>query len=132
MTLGEFIANYREEHGKMSVRSFASLVDMSPQQIINIEKGIGNDGKPMTSTMKTYKKIAKAVGMDERDFMNMLNDNVLVNPLDNKITATESDGNNKDIVFDKKKEIANSLFSTLSPEDQDFAIDFLKKLSHHQ
>lgn len=92
MTLGEFIKNYREEHGKMSVRSFASLVDISPQQIINIEKGIGNDGKPMTSTMKTYRKIAKAIGMDEKDFMNMLNDNVLVNPSDEKIPATGSDG----------------------------------------
>lgn len=79
MTLGEFIKQYREEH-KLSIRAFASLVGMSTQQISNIEKGIGNDGKPMTSTMKTYKKIAEAIGMTENDFLNMLSDNVTVNP----------------------------------------------------
>lgn len=79
MTLAEFIKMYRAEHD-LSIRAFASMVDISPQQIINIEKGIGNDGKPMTSTMKTYSKIAKGIGMEERDFLYMLNDNVLVNP----------------------------------------------------
>ena len=92
MTLGEFVKNYRDEHGKMSVRSFASMVDMSPQQIINIERGIGNDGKPMTSTMKTYKKIAKGIGMDETDFMKMLNDEVTVNPSEKEKPVTGSDG----------------------------------------
>ena len=91
MTLGEFVKNYREEH-KLSYRYFASIVGMSPQQIINIEKGIGNDGKPMTSTMKTYKKIANAVGIDEKEFMKMLNDDVLINPSTEKNPATESDG----------------------------------------
>ena len=79
MTLGEFIIQYREDH-KLSIRSFATMVGISPQQISNIEKGIGNDGKPMTSTMKTYKKIAEAIGMTENDFLNMLSDDVKVNP----------------------------------------------------
>lgn len=82
MTLGEFIKQYRKEHGDMSIRSFASMVGISPQQISNIEKGIGNNGKPMSSTMNTYKKIADAIGMTEQDFLNMLNDNVVVNPAD--------------------------------------------------
>jgi transcriptional regulator with XRE-family HTH domain len=84
MTLGEFIIQYREQHN-MSGRSFAAMVGISPQQISNIEKGIGNDGKPMTSTMKTYKKIAEAVGMTEKDFLNMLSDNVTVNPEDDPV-----------------------------------------------
>ena len=79
MTLGEFIADYIEVH-HMSIRSFAAMTGISPQQISNIMKGIGNNGKPMTSTMTTYKKVADAVGMSERDFLNMLNDNVTVNP----------------------------------------------------
>ena len=79
MTLGEFITQYRQQH-EMSVRQFASLVSMSPQAILNIERGLGSSGKPMTSTMKTYKRIAEAIGMTEQDFLNMLNDNVLVNP----------------------------------------------------
>ena len=64
----------------MSIRAFAAFVGMSPQQILNIEKGTGNNGKPMSSTMKTYRKIAEAVGMSEQDFLLMLNDDVRVNP----------------------------------------------------
>ncbi len=81
MTLSEFIRQYREEHG-LSIRAFAAMAGMSPQQISNIEKGVGNNGKPMTSTMSTYKKIADAVGMSEQDFLNMLNDNVAMAPDD--------------------------------------------------
>lgn len=90
MTLGEFVKNYRAEHG-LSVRYFASISDMSPQQIINIEKETGNDGKPLSSTYRTYQKIANAVGMDEREFMRLLNDEVLVNPSHEKIPVTSSD-----------------------------------------
>ena len=72
MTLGEFVIQYRAEH-KMSIRAFAALVGMSVQQISNIEKGIGNNKKPMSSTMNTYKKIADGIGMSEVDFINMLN-----------------------------------------------------------
>lgn len=79
MTLGEFIKQYREQH-ELSVRSFASKVGMSPQQILNIEKGIGNNGKPMQSNITTYNKIAKGIGIDELDLFYLLNDNVRVNP----------------------------------------------------
>lgn len=97
MTLGEFVKQYRDEH-QISIRYFASISDMSPQQIINIEKGLGNDGKPMTSTMKTYQKIARAVGMSEREFMNMLNDNVIINPSDEKDPVTTADDGRDEIM----------------------------------
>ena len=64
----------------MSQRAFASMVGMSPQQICNIERELGSSRKPFTSTMNTYKKIAEAIGMSEVDFLNLLNDNVRVNP----------------------------------------------------
>ena len=79
MSLSEFIKKYRIDHD-MSARAFAAMVGMSPQSIINIEKGTGNNGKPMSSTMNTYRKIAEAVGMSEQDFLLMLNDDVRVNP----------------------------------------------------
>ena len=82
MTLGEFIKQYREEHN-LSVRAFASQVGISPQAVINIETGIGSNGKPMTSTMKTYKKIAEGIGMSEQELLNLLSDNAIVNPSDN-------------------------------------------------
>lgn len=126
MTLGEFIKSYRDEHNKMSVRSFASLADMSPQQIINIEKGIGNDGKPMTSTMKTYKKIAKAVGMEEKEFMNMLNDNVVVNPSSETNPATKDDGMEKD--YQELKQILDQL----TPENAVLLKEQAQLLLRHQ
>ncbi len=105
MTLGEFIKQYRAEHGNMSIRSFASMVGMSTQQISNIEKGKGNNGKVMSSTMKTYQKIAEAIGMTEQDFLNMLNDNVLVNP---------SDYVDEDIKIMPTREIDGHIFLDLS------------------
>lgn len=92
MTLGEFIKSYRHEHG-LSKRAFAIQTGVSVQQISNIENGVGNNGKPMTSTMKTYKKIADGIGMSEVDFLSLLNDNVLVNPSSvnpSELTADET------------------------------------------
>ena len=92
MTLGEFIAQYRKQHG-MSIRSFASAAGMSVQQICNIERGLNSNGKPMmSSTVKTYKQIAEAVGMTETELLNLLDDSVRINPADEKIPITKSDG----------------------------------------
>lgn len=79
MPLREFIIQYCKDHD-MSDRAFAEFVDLSPQQVGNIKRGIGNNGKPMTSNMRTYKKIADALGMHINDFLNLLNDEVNVNP----------------------------------------------------
>ena len=80
MTLGEYINKYREEHGKMSFRAFAALVGLSPQYVINLVKGINNDGKPLSATMDTYAKIAKGTGISETELLLMLDDSVTVNP----------------------------------------------------
>ena len=79
MTLSEFVTSYINDHG-MSKRQFATMTGISVQQISNIMKSTGNSGKPMTSTMATYKKIANAIGMSESDFLLMINDKVRVNP----------------------------------------------------
>lgn len=60
MTLGEFIKQYREEHG-LSVRYFASLADMSPQQIINIAKNqLGHSSIMVTKDIYTHIREKKA------------------------------------------------------------------------
>ena len=93
MTLGEFIKKYRAEHDDMSIRAFARMVGMSPQQVLNIERGIGSNGEPMqSSTLATYKKIAEGIGMSETGLLNLLDDNVRINPSDEKIPITKSDG----------------------------------------
>ena len=127
MTLGEFVKKYRDEHDKMSARAFANMVDMSPQQILNIENGIGNDKKPMTSTMKTYIKIAKGVGMDETEFMKMLNDDVIVNPADKEKPVTTMEDGQEEIY----KEI-NNIFDQLNRKNFDFVREFALFLLQRQ
>lgn len=119
MTLGEFIRQYRGQHD-MSIRAFASLVGMSPQQILNIERGIGSNGKPMlSSTMKTYKQIADAIGMDEIDFLNLLNDSVRVNPSEDEknMPIVEVDGH-KMLDLSVLTESQRSAISLLLQADQ--------------
>ena len=80
MKLGEYIKKYRDEHDKMSYRAFAALVGLSPQYVINLEKGLNNDGKELSATMDTYAKIAKGTGISETELLLMLDDSVTVNP----------------------------------------------------
>lgn len=109
MTLGEFISKYLAEKD-ISIREFSAMVKMSPQQFSNIIKGIGNNGKPMSSTMKTYKKIADALGMSESEFLKMLNDDVQVNPTvtdeDIKFALFGGDGEITDEMFEEVKRFA--------------------------
>lgn len=80
MTLGDFIKQYREEHGQMSIRRFAALSGLSATYIRKIERGFGEDGKPVVPTMTTYKKIAEVAGLSEIELLSKLDDSVLVNP----------------------------------------------------
>lgn len=80
MKLGEYIKAYRDAHDKMSYRQFAALVGLSPQYVINLEKGVNNDGKPLSATMETYAKIAKGTGISETELLLMLDDTVTINP----------------------------------------------------
>lgn len=97
MTLGEYIKKYREEHDKMSYRAFAALVGLSPQYVINLEKGLNNDGKPLSATMETYAKIARGIGISETELLLMLDDNVRINP----------DLSNREVVLVQKFRIAD-------------------------
>ena len=79
MTLSEYIKNYREKN-ELSVRAFAALSGLSPQYVSNLERGTNNGGKPISPTIDTYTKVARATGIRELDLLKMLNDNVVVNP----------------------------------------------------
>lgn len=80
MSLSEYIKKYRAEHDNMSYRAFAALVGMSPQYVINLENGTNNDGKPLSPTMKTYKKIAQGTGLSETELLAIVDDTITVNP----------------------------------------------------
>ena len=134
MTLSEFVKQYREDNG-LSIRGFAALADLSPQQIINIEAGTNSAGKPLFSTMRTYAKIAAAVGMTEQDFLNLLNDNVLVNPdVPDDMPLVELDGHTMlDLskVTDEQRELIITALQ-LSADQQASALLRLKSLESWQ
>lgn len=79
MTIGEYIKKYREEH-ELSGRAFASQVGISPQYVVNLERGVNNDGKPCTPTVRMLAKIAKGTGRSEAELLTMLHEDVVINP----------------------------------------------------
>lgn len=79
MRLGEYVQQYRERNG-LSLRDFARIADLSHQYVACLEKGVNNNGQPLSPTMTTYSKVAKAVGMSESALMALLVDDVRVNP----------------------------------------------------
>ncbi len=131
MTLSEFVKQYRQQHD-MSIRAVANFVGMSPQQICNIERELGSNKKPFTSTMNTYKKIAEAVGMSEVDFLNLLNDNVRVNPSEEtkNMPTIEIDGHTM-LDLSKLSEEQRNAISLLLQADQEalsFALPEIESL----
>ena len=81
MTLGEFVKSYRVSHG-MSQRAFAEFANISNQYVSLLEKGVNNDGKPLSPTMSTFSKIAYAVDIPLNDFLGMLSGNVAISSSD--------------------------------------------------
>lgn len=79
MTIGEYIKKYREEH-ELSGRAFASQVGISPQYVVNLERGVNNDGKPCTPTVRMLAKIARGTGRSEAELLTMLHEDVAINP----------------------------------------------------
>ena len=68
MTLGEYINQYLIEHD-MSMRKFAALAGVSHSYISNIVNERTARGDNPAPTMKTYKGIAKAMGMDVNELI---------------------------------------------------------------
>ena len=65
--IGDFIRKYR---GNMSLRDFAEKCNISHTHLDSIEKGIDpRSGKPVSVTVDTLKKIAKAMNMTINDLL---------------------------------------------------------------
>lgn len=79
LKIGEYIKQYREAHD-LSGRAFAAQVGISPQYAANLERGINNDGKPCTPTVRVLAKIAKGTGISEADLFSMLDGTSPLNP----------------------------------------------------
>ncbi len=82
MSLSEFLKNYRQEHA-LSMDDFARLCGLSKPYISMLEKDRNTkNGKAITPSIRTYEKIARAVGISVDSLMRMLNGDEMVSLAD--------------------------------------------------
>ena len=73
MKIGEYVSNYREEHG-MSQREFARRANLSNVIIGFLEKGVRTNGEPYLPKFDTIKKVARAMGMSAEQLISECDD----------------------------------------------------------
>lgn len=129
MTLGEFVKSYRKSHG-MSQRSFAEFSNISNQYISLLEKGVNNDGKPLSPTMSTFSKIADAVGIPINDFLGMLSGNVTISILEKDEAqhnrSSESIASSLDQLSDNQ--LDDLFMQLISGKDKDYLLRLAAKI----
>lgn len=75
MTLGEYVKNYRKEHG-LSMQAFGDRCGLSRAYISILEKGINpTTGKNFAPTVDTLNRIAEAIGVTIDGLLPLLDDN---------------------------------------------------------
>ena len=78
MKLGEWLKEYRMEHG-LSMQSFADACGFSKAYVSMLEKGVNpTTNKPVSPTMQTFEKIAKATSQDVDTLLKILDDEQLI------------------------------------------------------
>ena len=78
MKLGEWLKEYRMEHG-LSMQSFADSCGFSKAYVSMLEKGVNpTTNKPVSPTMQTFEKIAKATGQEIDTLLKILDDEQLI------------------------------------------------------
>ena len=78
MKLGEWLKEYRMEHG-LSMQSFADSCGFSKAYVSMLERGVNpTTNKPVSPTMQTFEKIAKATGQEVDTLLKILDDEQLI------------------------------------------------------
>lgn len=122
MTLGEYVLSYRKLHG-MSQRDFAKISGISNQYISLVEKGVNNDGKPLSPTMDTYKKVADATSVSINELLMIVSDNITVNSYN-----TVSDDYYKILSSLSDKQLDSLLVALISDRDKDYLLQLAAKI----
>lgn len=125
MTLGECINNYLDEHD-MSMRKFAALAGVSHAYISNIVNGKTSRGNDPVPTLKVYKGIAKAMGIEVNELLSTIDGKITFGEL--KKLATFSD-EEMDEESQARLQECNDIFKSYSPEKQELALKILKSLT---
>ena len=98
MKLKDIISQYREQHN-MSMREFGRKCGFSNAYISILESGVNpRSGEPLSPTVETYNKIARAMGISLNDLFDMLGDDELVT-----INAPYED--DKDVIEPERKKM---------------------------
>ena len=75
MILGDFIKNYRREHG-CSMEQFAKMTGLSKAYISILERNLNPvNGKPVIPSLETIKAVAQAINMDFNEVIAVLDGN---------------------------------------------------------
>lgn len=75
VTIGQIIKEYREEHGNISQRQFASLCGLSNGFISMLEANSNpNTGEPIIASLPSLRKIAVAMGVSLQYLMSIADD----------------------------------------------------------
>lgn len=75
MILGDFIKNYRREHG-CSMEQFAKMTGLSKAYISILERNVNPvNGKPVIPSLETIKAVAQAINMDFNEVIAVLDGN---------------------------------------------------------
>ena len=125
MTLGECINNYLDEHD-ISMRKFAALAGVSHAYISNIVNGKTSRGNDPVPTLKVYKGIAKAMGIEVNELLSTIDGKITFGEL--KKLATFSD-EGMDEESQARLQECNDIFKSYSPEKQELALKILKSLT---
>ena len=80
VTLGDYIRQYRKEHG-ISQRKFAAMTGLTNTYISNLEHGTNPNGVVIIPSVDTYKRVAVATGIDAGQLVTIVEDNIELNPL---------------------------------------------------
>ena len=114
MKLGEWLKEYRMEHG-LSMQNFADSCGFSKAYVSMLEKGVNpTTNKPVSPTMQTFEKIAKATGQDVDTLLKILDDEQLITIKPFKLD-------------EKKTELING-YDKLNDEGQNMLLGILASL----
>lgn len=76
MHLGEIIKEYRFEHGKMSMQTFADKCGLSKGYIAMLERNVNSKtGEPVIPSLETFMKVAHAMNMTLDELLSAVDEN---------------------------------------------------------
>lgn len=79
MTLSEYLAKYRAEHGNISQRELAKRCGVSNGYIAMLERGYASaSGEPVTPSMKIMRKLAEGMRVDLDELLRSLDGDTVI------------------------------------------------------